>query len=129
MRKLLLTLSCVLTLSFLTSCSVEEVDQNVDLLGVWKKMDTDENSENSLTLVFGKDNTGLRIYVSEDNSNKLITSNATPFNWELNNKTVTLLDNIASENNYIINDEGQLVLSASGNLRLEKISNDYSKYY
>ncbi|MEP5340392.1 MAG: hypothetical protein ABJL44_05945 [Algibacter sp.] len=128
MRKLLLTLSCVLTLSFLTSCSEDEINQDVDLLGVWETTDISENSIDTYMLVFGTDNTGLRISESEFNSGEII-SNAIPFNWTINDKVVMLLDDETSKNTYVINDEGQLVLSTSEDLRLEKVSNDYSKYY
>ena len=127
MIKLLLTLSCVLTLSFLTSCSKEEMDQNIDLLGVWEQSDSTENSTDIYKLVFGTGNTGLRISASEFNSGEII-SNAVPFNWTIDDQVV-LLDDETSQNTYIINDEGQLVLNSSEGLRLEKVSNDYSKYY
>lgn len=128
MRKLLLTLSCVLTLSFFTSCSIEEIDQDVNLLGVWKTTNISENSTDIYTLVFGTENTGLRISDSEFNSGEII-SNAVPFNWEINDKVIMLLDDETSQNSYIINSEGQLILSNSEDLRLEKVSDDFSRYY
>lgn len=128
MRILLLTLSCVITLSFLTSCSKEEINQDIDLLGVWETTNISENSADTYALVFGTNNTGLRISASEFNSGEVI-SNAVPFNWTISDDIVILLDDETSQNTYIINDEGELVLSTSEDLRLEKVSNDYSKYY
>ena len=85
------------------------------------------NSTDIYKLVFGTGNTGLRISASEFNSGEII-SNAVPFNWTIDDQVV-LLDDETSQNTYIINDEGQLVLNSSEGLRLEKVSNDYSKYY
>ncbi len=125
MKKLLFTLSCVITLPFLISCSKDDINQDVDLLGVWE---TNQNSTGIYTLVFGNDNTGLRITKSEFDSGEIV-SNAIPFNWKVNDKEVMLLDDEIAQNIYIINDKGELVLSSSKDLRLEKISNHYSKYY
>lgn len=117
--KLLLNLlaAFVLILSF-TSCSKEELDTDVDLLGVWENTVTTK----TYTLVFGENNTGLSIETNTNGSE--ISSSAVPFNWSISNKEVLLIDGV--QGSYVINDEGQLV---SSNQQFVKISSDYSKYY
>ncbi|WP_223551580.1 hypothetical protein [Aestuariivivens sp. NBU2969] len=109
----------ILILSF-TSCSQEEVQQDVDLLGIWENM----ASTKTYTLVFGQNNAGLSIETYSNGSE--ISSSAIPFNWIINNKEVLLLDGATPQGTYVINDEGQLV---SSDLQFVKVSSDYSKYY
>lgn len=125
MKKHLQLLTTLIVISFFTSCSTEEINQNSNLLGVWE---SSANSTETQTLVFGDNNTGLNIQTSVSHSSES-TSSATSFKWESNNEVITLLEDNISQKTFIINNKGQLVLSNSQDLRLEKVSDDYSKYY
>ena len=121
-------LTILIVIPFFTSCSNEEIDQHIDLLGVWEITDEATNSAETYKLVFGTSNTGLIIQESAFGNDEIISS-ATPFYWELNKETVTLLKDDNSQNTYTISSEGQLILNMSNDLRLDKVSNDYLQYY
>ena len=131
MKKNLKLLTSILVVFLFMSCSSDDDNKDKDsiLLGVWQTSEVSTEATTTFTLVFGDNNTGLSIYAIENNTGEQ-TSSLESFNWELNGKEVTLLDVDTSQNNYEINDEGQLVLSgAAGVVILEKISEDYSSYY
>ncbi|WP_405296504.1 hypothetical protein [Algibacter sp. Ld11] len=131
MKKNLKLLTSILVVFLFMSCSSDDDNKDKDsiLLGVWQTSEVSTEATTTFTLVFGDNNTGLSIYAIENNTGEQ-TSSLESFNWELNGKVVTLLDVDTSQNNYEINDEGQLVLSGSaGVIILEKISEDYSSYY
>ncbi|WP_344789338.1 hypothetical protein [Postechiella marina] len=129
MRKLLLILTCVLTLPTLTSCSSDDVNEGLDVLGVWEHVIINTNSTNTLTLVFGKNSSGLKISTETFNTGEIISSSVA-FNWEKNNEEVTIvLEGETTQSLYILNSEGQLVMSSSENLLLDKVSDDYLKFY
>ena len=127
MKKHLQLLTALIVISFFTSCSIEDINKNTNILGVWESSDLSTNSTETQTLAFGDNNTGLNIQTSVSNSSESISS-ATSFKWEANDEIITLLEDNISET-FIINSEGQLVLANSQDLRLEKVSEDYSKYY
>jgi hypothetical protein len=79
-------------------------------------------------LVFGPNNTGLRIHSNVFDSGEVI-SVATSFDWNLNDNKVRLSENDIFEDIYLINSDGKLVLSTEDDLLLDKVSNDYSPYY
>lgn len=128
MLKLLLSISTVLLMSLFTSCSTDEINENEDLLGVWKFTTVNENSTDNFILVFGDNNKGILILDNEFKSGEIISS-AIPFSWKINDRMVTLLDVETSQNTYIINELSELVSSNSIDFRLMKVSNDYSKFY
>lgn len=128
MRKLLLNLSYLLIISFFTSCSTEEIYQDNDILGVWELSSFNDDATDTFTLVFGKNNSGLRISDSEFNSGETI-SNAVPFSWEKNDRVIKLLDIETAQNTYVITEDSQLVSNTVQDLRLIKVSSDYSKFY
>ncbi len=128
MKKHLLLLTTLIVISFFTSCTTEEIYQNTNLLGVWETSALSTNSTETHTLVFGDKNTGLSIHKSISSSNE-ITSSVTSFNWNINDNVVTVVEDDTPEKIFVLNSEGQLVLSGSQDLLLEKVSNDYSKYY
>lgn len=110
----------------LISCSKDNVDKHNDLLGVWERTELNTDFTNTFTLVFGSNNTGLKIYKNVTSDGE--TSSANSFNWKAIGKKVTLLEN-NSEETYIISNEGELVLSTSNDFFLIKVSDDYSSYY
>lgn len=129
MRKIILVLTCILTLPALISCSSDDVNEDLDVLGVWENVIINAESTNTLTLVFGKNSTGLKIS-SETFSTDEIISSSVAFNWEKNNEEVIIvLEGETTQSAYLLNSEGQLVLSSSGDMLLDKVSDDYSKYY
>ncbi|WP_339917712.1 hypothetical protein [Yeosuana marina] len=108
----------------MASCSTEEIGQNNDIVGVWQRVDYNDNT--GYQLVFKADNTGIRIY-TEVEEDKIISS-ANSFNWQTIDNTVTLLQGDISLVSYIINSEKQLVLSLEDNLPFNKVSNNTSTY-
>jgi hypothetical protein len=70
----------------------------------------------------------LRISDSEFNSGETI-SNAVPFSWEKNDRVIKLLDIETAQNTYVITEDSQLVSNTVQDLRLIKVSSDYSKFY
>ncbi|MFI1771570.1 hypothetical protein [Thalassobellus citreus] len=127
MKKHIQFLATLIIISFFTSCSSEDINDSTNLLGVWESNDLSANSTEIQTLVFGDNNTGLNIQRSVNSPDEMASS-AVPFKWEANNEVITLMDD-ESQKTFILNSEGQLVLSNSQDLRLEKVSDDYSKYY
>ncbi|HEX9827533.1 MAG TPA: hypothetical protein VGA80_13120 [Flavobacteriaceae bacterium] len=128
MKKNLKLLSILLFISFFSSCSKDEINQNSELLGVWERSDHSANSTNTYRLVFGPNNTGLRIHSNVFDSGEVI-SVATSFDWNLNDNKVRLSENDIFEDIYLINSDGKQVLSTEDDLLLDKVSNDYSPYY
>ncbi|MCL5129524.1 hypothetical protein [Algibacter sp. L4_22] len=129
MKKSLKLFTSFLVVFLFISCSSKDDNENTDLLGVWQTNEVLAEKTTTFTLVFGENNTGLSIYAVVNNTGEE-TSSLEPFSWELNGKVVTLLDIDTTDNNYEINDDGQLVLNGSGEvIILEKISNNYSQYY
>ncbi|WP_158848404.1 hypothetical protein [Algibacter sp. L1A34] len=129
MKKSLKLFTSFLVVFLFISCSSKDDNENTDLLGVWQTNEVLAEKTTTFTLVFGENNTGLSIYAVVNNTGEE-TSSLEPFSWELNGKVVTLLDIDTTDNNYEINDDGQLVLNGSGEvIILEKISDNYSQYY
>ncbi len=126
MKNLYTFFAILIIISATTSCSKDDIDQNNNLLGVWERNDFSDNS--GYKLVFGSDNTGLEIYVTESSSGE-ITSSASPFKWEVIDNMVTVIANDTSQEIYKINSEGKLVLSTAENSSFNKVSDDYSQYY
>ena len=124
MKNLFTFFAVLLMVSTITSCSKDEINQNTDLLGVWER--NDFNDDSTYRLVFGTSNTGLKMYVKESSSGE-VTSSAAPFNWEAIDNKVTILEDDIFQDIYVINSEWQLVLN--NNLRFNKVSDDYLKYY
>ncbi|MFI1743729.1 hypothetical protein [Thalassobellus sediminis] len=128
MKKHLLLLTTLIVVSFFTSCTTEEINQDTNLLGVWESTSLNVNSTETHKLIFGDKNTGLSIQETISISSEIISS-ATSFNWNVNDDVVTIVEDNITQKTFIINSEGQLVLSSSQDLRLNKVSDDYSKYY
>ncbi|WNH07883.1 hypothetical protein [Thalassobellus suaedae] len=128
MKKHLQLLTTLIVISFFASCSTEEINQDSNILGVWESSDLSADSTKTQTLVFGDNNTGLSIQ-SNVYSTSETTSSATAFKWQANDEVITLVEDGISQKTFILNSEGQLILSSSQDLRLEKVSDDYSKYY
>jgi hypothetical protein len=130
MKKHLQLLTVLIVISFFTSCSTEDVNENTNLLGVWESSNLITNSTETKkqTLVFGDNNTGLSIQTTVSNPSESISS-AISFKWEANDEVIMLIEDSMLQKTYVINSEGKLVLSNSQDLRLEKVSDDYSKYY
>ncbi|WP_166964850.1 hypothetical protein [Yeosuana marina] len=124
MKKHLNIFTTIILIFFLASCSTEEIGQNNDIVGVWQRVDYNDNT--GYQLVFKADNTGIRIY-TEVEEDKIISS-ANSFNWQTIDNTVTLLQGDISLVSYIINSEKQLVLSLEDNLPFNKVSNNTSTY-
>tara|TARA_R110001592_G_scaffold328060_2_gene609429 strand:+ start:2125 stop:2499 length:375 start_codon:yes stop_codon:yes gene_type:complete len=124
MKKHLNIFITIILIFFLASCSTEEIGQNNDIVGVWQRVDYNDNT--GYQLVFKADNTGIRIY-TEVEEDKIISS-ANSFNWQTIDNTVTLLQGDISLVSYIINSEKQLVLSLEDNLPFNKVSNNTSTY-
>ena len=121
-------LTCLLVISFFTSCSTEEVDQNTNLTGVWELASTSENATSIFRLVFGADNQGLKINNTDYKSGEVLSSSSS-FNWiESNDKVILSEDDLITET-YILNQEGRLILSTSDDVILDKVSDDISQYY
>lgn len=119
----------VLFISIFTfSCSNEDISISQDLIGVWEQSDVTSTSTNIYRLVFGPNQTGLKINTTVYFTGEQ-TSSSDAFTWIMNNDTITLTSNKNSENIQIINTEGIMYLSVEGNLQLNKVSDDYSEYY
>ncbi|MCB0400114.1 MAG: hypothetical protein KDD26_10945 [Winogradskyella sp.] len=113
----------------LMSCSEEEhLDKEVNILGVWEKAEVSIESTTTFRLVFGSNNTGINTESTQFASGEII-SNALSFTWELNNNEVNLYDdNEVHIDTYIITNEGQLFLT-NNTLQLEKVSDDYTRFF
>ena len=129
MKKHLKLLLASLAIFAFVSCSSNDDDQNFDLLGVWESTVSDTNSVSTFNLVFGESNTGLTI--NSVVNGELEISSINTFRWELKGITVTLEDIDTDDKVYTLNTEGQLVLTTSDNqtVILDKVSDDYAKYY
>ncbi len=124
MKKHLQVFITITLIFFLGSCSTEEIGQNNDLVGLWERIDFNDNS--GYQLVFNADNTGIRIYKEVEEGN--IISSANSFNWQTTDNKVTLLQGDTSLVSYMINSKKQLVLSLDDNLPFKKVSNNTSSY-
>ena len=120
----------ILFISIVTfSCSNESYDlQTVELTGVWEQIDNDANSTKVYRLVFGSDQTGLMIYTITSDSGE-VNSSASAFSWKINDTVITLSENEITKKIYVINSEENVFLMTEDNLRLDKISDDFSQYY
>lgn len=119
----------VLLISVFTfSCSNEGISIPQDLTGVWEQTNVTSTSTNIYRLVFGPDHSGLRINTTIYETGEQ-TSSSDAFTWTINSNTITLLDNKKSQNIYLVNSEGDLFLSDDADLHLDKVSNDYLRYY
>ena len=111
------------------SCSNESYDlQSVELTGVWEQIDSDANSTKVYRLVFGSDQTGLKINTVTYDSGE-VNSSASAFSWTIYDTVITLSENDITKKIYVINSEEKVFLMTEDNLRLDKISDDYSQYY
>jgi hypothetical protein len=131
MKKTFRLLTSFLVVFIFISCSSDDNDvaRDSEILGVWEVSEVSNTETIALTLVFGEENTGLRIYtIVETSGNE--TSSLETFTWEFNDNVVTVFDIDSTEHNYEINDDGYLEVSEEGeDVVLEKITNDYSAYY
>lgn len=120
----------VLFISIITfSCSNESYDvPSVELTGVWEQSDIDANSTKIYRLVFGPDQTGLKIHTITYNTGE-INSSASSFNWEIKENIITVSENEITKKIYVISSEENVFLKTEDDLRLDKISDDYSQYY
>jgi len=120
----------ILFVSIVTfSCSNESYElQSVELTGVWEQIDNDANSTKVYRLVFGSDQTGLKIYTITSDTGE-VNSSASAFSWKINDTVITLSENEVTKKIYVINSEENVFLMTEENLRLDKISDDYSQYY
>ena len=118
MKNLFTLLAALFILSTTTSCSKDDIDPGSNLLGVWERNDFIDNS--GYKLVFGSDNTGLKIYVNESSSGET-TSSTSSFNWKAIDNMVTISESdfVPDDAIYLINSEGQLVLN--DDLHFDKI--------
>ena len=114
---------------FTFSCSNESYDVlTVELTGIWEQIDNDVNSKKVNRLVFGSDQTGLKIYTITYDTGE-VDSSASSFNWEINDSVITLSENEITKKIYVISSEESVFLMTEDDLRLNKISDDYSQYY
>lgn len=120
----------ILFISIVTfSCSNESYDlQTVELTGVWEQIDNDANSTKVYRLVFGSDQTGLKIYTITSDSGE-VNSSASAFSWEINDTVIILSENEITKKIYVMNSEENVYLMTEDNLRFDKISDDFSQYY
>ena len=119
----------VLFISILTfSCTKDDINISQDLTGVWEQNVVTSTSTDIYRLVFGPDHTGLKINTTIYDSGEQ-TSSSDAFTWLINSNTITITNNKKSEDIYIISSEGNIYLTVEDNLQLNKISDDYSKYY
>lgn len=114
--------------TFTFSCTNEDINLSQDLTGVWEDSEVTSTSTKVYRLVFGPDHTGLKInstiyYTGEQ------TSSSDAFTWMINDNKITLSSNKESDDIYLINFEGNMYLNVEGDLHLNKVSDDYSKYY
>ncbi|GGD23848.1 hypothetical protein [Hyunsoonleella pacifica] len=124
MKHLIKTSFIFLLFVAVSSCSKEDVNEQQSLHGVWDNVQITDNQTDIIRLVFGEDNTGLLINRVELAIGG-VTSVTESFSW-INTDGVVEIDN---NKTYIMNAQGQLVSSASSELILDKVSDDYLKYY
>ncbi|WP_248723890.1 hypothetical protein [Seonamhaeicola sp. ML3] len=122
----------ILLVSFISfslfSCSKDDIDENELLYGVWDNVKFDGDKELTLRLFFGPDNTGGRIRSTEDAEG--VVSSSESFEWSLQNDQIEITDSYTnSKEEYYINSFGKLVSKATADLVLDKVSDDYSRYY
>jgi len=119
----------ILVISIFTfSCTNEEINLSQDLTGVWEDSEVTSTSTNVYRLVFGPDHSGLKINTTIYNTGEQ-TSSSDAFSWIMNENKITLSSNKESEDIYLINLDGNIYLNVEGDLHLNKVSDDYSKYY
>jgi len=119
----------ILVISIFTfSCTNEEINLSQDLTGVWEDSEVTSASTNVYRLVFGPDHSGLKINTTIYNTGEQ-TSSSDAFSWIMNENKITLSSNKESEDIYLINLDGNIYLNVEGDLHLNKVSDDYSKYY
>ena len=119
----------VLFISIFTfSCTNEDINLSEDLKGVWEVSEVTSTSTNVYRLVFGPDQTGLKINSTIYNTGEL-TSSSDAFNWIMSDNKITISNSKKSEDIYLMNLDGNMYLSVEGDLHLNKVSDDYSKYY
>lgn len=119
----------ILVISIFTfSCTNEEINLSQDLTGVWEDSEVTSTSTNVYRLVFGPDHSGLKINTTIYNTGEQ-TSSSDAFSWIMNENKITLSSNKESEDIYLINLDGNIYLNVEGDLHLNKVSEDYSKYY
>lgn len=119
----------VLYISILTfSCTKDNINISQDLTGVWEQSLVTSTSTDIYRLVFGPDHTGLKINTTIYDSGEQ-TSSSDAFTWFINNNTITIRNNKKTEDAYLISSEGNIYLTFEDNLQLNKVSDDYSKYY
>ena len=119
----------VLYISILTfSCTKDNINISQDLTGVWEQSLVTSTSTDIYRLVFGPDHTGLKINTTIYDSGEQ-TSSSDAFTWFINNNTITIRNNIKTEDVYLISSEWNIYLTVEDNLHLNKVSDDYSKYY
>lgn len=122
-------LSVVSTIIFIVLLTIScSKDQNEKLIGVWERMDSNENFNDKL--VFGKDHTGLNIHSTFGASGE-VASSVKIFIWSIkdNNLIISESEITTSAETYTINFEKELISKTSKEINFEKVSNDYLKYY
>ena len=119
----------VLFISILTfSCTKDDINISQDLTGVWEQSVVTSTSTEIYRLVFGPDYTGIKINTTIYDSGEQ-TSSSDAFTWLINTNTITITNNKKTEDIYLISSEGNIYLTVEDNLQLNKVSDDYSKYY
>lgn len=113
-----------LVLLLFISCSKDDKNKEAELFGVWEAV----NLTNIYKLVFTPDHIGLKIDKIIDATTGNEVSSLSEFTWIKENEKVTLTKSDFSEDTYIIDANGNLKWSASNNIVLTKVSEDYSKY-
>lgn len=109
----------------ITSCFK---DQNKELIGVWQRIDSNVNINNKLVL--GIDNSGLFINTTYEDSGE-VASSVKSFIWSVKDDILTISESDISKfkQKYLINFQTKHISKSSENIKFQKISNDYSKYY
>lgn len=109
----------------ITSCSK---DRNKELIGVWQRTDSNLNFNNKLVL--GKDNSGLFIHTTYGESGE-VASSVKSFMWSVKDDILTISESdiSGSEQKYQINFETKCISKSLEDIKFEKTSSDYSKYY
>lgn len=129
MKKTFRLFTSILLVFLFVSCSEDDNQiDNSEIQGVWETSEIEADETVTFTLVFGEANTGLSINAVVNTSGEE-TSSLKTFDWQFSVGTVAIIDADGADSTYEINEDGDLVLIGGEDVKLEKISNDYSAYY
>lgn len=129
MKKTFRLFTSILLVFLFVSCSEDDNQiDNSEIQGVWETSEIEADETVTFTLVFGEANTGLSINAVVNTSGEE-TSSLKTFDWQFSGGTVAIIDADGADSTYEINEDGDLVLIGGEDVKLEKISNDYSAYY